>query len=645
MKSRFDQIIVIIKAAHQLGLSKVALYARYQLGLRSGFYRSRTPAGGRAQPEDLKLANTGIRFPWREDVAAVLHLGGGEALLRQSDKICAGKIRLFDGEPVELHLTPSGELKHWTRYNSAQYDGRDIKWTWEVGRFGWAITLARAYFISREAKHVRAFWKYTEQFLEANPPNLGPHWVSAQEVAIRLISLTFCAQAFSKAKQSTKEIKAMLAIAIAQHAERIPVTMVYARAQDNNHLIIEALGLYTAGIVLPDHPEAHKWRAVGWKWFNRALQTQIAPDGAYMQHSANYHRLMLQAALWGAALAKGRGDELPAKTLTRLAAATHWLQSLVDHDTGRVPNLGPNDGAYILPFTVQPYEDYRPILQAASLAFLGKTVFPDGPWDEMMLWFGKLKASDVVTDRPELIHRIEGDDSWAYLRAAKFSSRPGHAYQLHLDLWWRGLNIAQDAGTFLYNADPPWDNALAATAVHNTISIAGRDQMTRAGKFLWLDWAQAKITATKLDTAGRLIKISAQHNGYRNIGLIHRRSVEYDGVNQWEIVDTLAGKQHIFEARLHWLLPDWPWELDGASIRIESPHGWVRLTISAVKNVDMGDIQLVRAGELLAGAGAVSPMMGWVSLNYGHKLPALSFAVYLDGETPLQITSTWHFPG
>ena len=32
--------------------------------------------------------------------------------------------------------------------------------------------------------------------------------------------------------------------------------------------------------------------------------------------------------------------------------------------------------------------------------------------------------------------------------------------QLHLDLWWRGLNIAQDAGTYLYNADPPWDNPL-----------------------------------------------------------------------------------------------------------------------------------------------------------------------------------------
>ena len=128
-----------LKAARQLGLSQTALYARYQLGLRSGSYRRLTPLGGIPLPDGAALSNTGIRFPWREDVAAVLHPGGGEALLRQADEIGRGRVPLFGAEPVDLELVPPGDLGHWSAYHSGQYNGRDIKFTWEPGRFGWAV--------------------------------------------------------------------------------------------------------------------------------------------------------------------------------------------------------------------------------------------------------------------------------------------------------------------------------------------------------------------------------------------------------------------------------------------------------------------------------------------------------------------------
>jgi hypothetical protein len=47
-------------------------------------------------------------------------------------------------------------------------------------------------------------------------------------------------------------------------------------------------------------------------------------------------------------------------------------------------------------------------------------------------------------------------------------------------------------GTFRYTAPAPWDNSLARTLVHNTIELNHQDQMKRAGRFLWLDWAQAE---------------------------------------------------------------------------------------------------------------------------------------------------------
>jgi hypothetical protein len=55
------------------------------------------------------------------------------------------------------------------------------------------------------------------------------------------------------------------------------------------------------------------------------------------------------------------------------------------------------------------------------------------------------------------------------------------------------LNIAQDSGTYLYNAEPPWNNIFTSTLLHNTVTINHQEQMQRAGKFLYLHWAQGQL--------------------------------------------------------------------------------------------------------------------------------------------------------
>ncbi|MRR32281.1 hypothetical protein EG834_18575, partial [bacterium] len=92
-----------------------------------------------------------------------------------------------------------------------------------------------------------------------------------------------------------------------------------------------------------------------------------------------------------------------------------------------------------------------------------------------------------------VVHRVGDRECWGTLRAVTFHARPAHADQLNVDLWWHGRNIAQDAGTYLYNAPPPWDNTLGKTYVHNTLTVNGMDQMERAGKFLWLDRLNAAV--------------------------------------------------------------------------------------------------------------------------------------------------------
>jgi Heparinase II/III-like protein/Heparinase II/III N-terminus len=662
-----NRITLALKAWRELGLRPLALYARYQAGLRSGIYRWQTRQPRRV---DSGLVRTGLlALPTDEQLRATLG-EYAEELLAEADEIVSGRVRLFGGEPQTLQLAPSGPLEHWTRYGHGAIGAAtgvpadDIKFTWEPARFGWACTLARAYRLNGDERYVEAFWRHLETFLDGNPPYLGPHWVSAQEAGLRLIVLIFAAQVFAGAEQSTLPRLQRLAQAVGDHAARIPPTLVYARAQNNNHLLSEAASLISAALALPDDRRAKDWRRLGWRWFQFGLLNQVDMDGEYCQHSTNYHRVMLQLALWVAAISP---EPLPAACVTRLVQATGWLQALVDPHSGEVPNLGPNDGAYILPLSICSFRDYRPVVNAAEAAFSGKARLPAGAWDEMGLWLSSRNRPDPPiawreeTGNPCILRNPSGD-SWAYLRVAQFApfrGRPGHADQLHLDLWWRELNLAGDPGTYLYNAAPPWENALTNASVHNTITVNGLDQMKRAGRFLYLDWAQARRIESQPAAGGDFQRVAARHDGYRRLGLTHLRLVDASQAGRWHVEDLLlpsnaglARQNAPFRMHLQWLLPDWPWELEGTILRLESPHGGVVLRVEAEPASHSGlegpypAVMLVRAGVLLRGSAAqVSPTWGWRSPTYGVKLPALSFAVSMEGKPPLSMTSEWTLPG
>jgi hypothetical protein len=662
--------LISLKALRELGPRKLGLYTWYQIALRTGYLQYKTRGKNSpslVNPAHYKLHPV-IKLPKRNTLVNILGEDGQLQLLTEADEIVDGEVRLFGGEPVPLKLKPEGPLGHWTAYelDNRHWGVEDVKYLWEPARFCWVYTLGRAYHLTGDERYPDTFWRNVDLFLDANRPNRGPHWASAQEVALRIIAFTFAGQVFRSSIHSSYKRLSRLGEAIADHANRIPSTLTYARAQNNNHLLSEAAGLFTAGMILRDHPTSTQWREMGLKWFNQGIETQIADDGTYTQQSTNYHRMMLQLGLWMNSVLLNQGQAFKDSTIAHLAAGTRWLLTLLDQMTGGVPNLGPNDGAYIMPLTVCPFGDYRPVLQAASTAFVNQRSYKSGIWDEMGLWFqnesvgneSQSSKSKGLISPPHVLRTVDGD-SWAYLRATTLTDRPGHADQLHLDLWWHGHNIAQDAGTYRYNASPPWDNALTTTAVHNTITVNAQDQMTRAGRFLYLDWAQAEVLTHEHEEDGFLRKITVQHDGYQKIGALHQRTVEVQN-NGWRVLDRVVRTRNSdhpdsMETRLHWLLPDWPWEVDkaqneGFKISLNSPHGVISLTIQGLVQesqspVNTPNITITRAGELVYGTGTTHIIRGWASPTYGNKIPALSITMEISGKPPILYTSHWVFPG
>ncbi len=595
------------------------------------------------------------------DLKKILGAHGEESVVTEANGILEGNLPFFGrlslacGFPPRWFQNPAtGQRvspdRPWTQMRFASDDYGDLKFILEPSRFLFVYPLARAYAVSGDERFPQAFWSAIENWAVSSPPMSGPLWICGQESSLRILAWSFALYAFLHSSATTPQRAELMLSMIAAHAWRTMQTVGYARSQRSNHLFSEAVGLWTAGTLYPELRDAATWQKHGAQLLREAVLDQITPEGAYLQDSFNYQRMVLQQLLWTIRLSEIYKIEIDPEIRARTVAAFEFIHEFVDSESGHSPNHGSNDGSYILPLAACDYGDFRPLVRLGSCVLDRPTALQPGPWDEAALWLcGKsAKATErkpayQVTSTPGY-HRLGAENSWALVRAGHYTRRPFQADQLHVDLWWHGLNLARDAGTYLYNGEPPWNNGLAGTAVHNTVMVDRRDQMRRAGRFLWLDWAQASgrsfSTSSSTNLADSPNCFQGEHNGYRRLGVKHRRMVQCVTEDAWVIVDDLLGAgEH--ELRLHWLLPDLPFE-----VIADSPFCAV---LSAEKmrfhwnifSSSPGCTALIRGGKILSGniegGNRDEELLGWESPTYGELCPAISLFYRVQARLPVRI--------
>jgi asparagine synthase (glutamine-hydrolysing) len=580
--------------------------------------------------------------------------------ISQADAVLSGRWVYFGRLSVDAGFPPNwfrnpltGESvpadRHWADIPDFAFG--DIKLIWEASRFSPVYALARAYAMTHNERYAEAFWTLVEDWAAHNPPQLGPNWKCGQEASFRMMAWCFGLYAFSISSYTTPERVVALSTMIAVTAARIEAYIGYALSLNNNHGLSEAMGLFTAGTLFPEFQRAEYWRSRGKKLLERQAVSQIYADGAYIQHSTNYQRLMLHNFLWTLRLAELNDSPFSRDMYMQLLRSAEFLDSITDAHSGRVPNYGNNDGALVLPLTDCDYGDFRPTLQAMCYLGARQRRYGAGLWDEALVWlFGKQSLNGPVlfraTQQPLTSSSgysvLRGSESWAMIRCAAYRDRPAHADQLHLDLWWRGLNIALDSGTFAYNAAPPWDGAFLGTAAHNSVMVDGEDQMRRFSRFLWTEWATGSNVQHTRDRGCEFW--SGEHDGYRRLGVSHRRTIERRG-DVWNITDDILGDGR-HRVRLHWLLPDFPAAVDhaGDTVQLKSPKGVVHIRAKCATHANF---TLVRAGTRIAGSVSDPDHLvrGWVSPTYASKQPALSLALEAHGMLPITFETTFEFAG
>jgi hypothetical protein len=518
----------------------------------------------------------------------------------------------------------------------------DLRAMWEPARAAWAIDLARGAAHGLRPDAADLYWRWLDSWLAACPPFRGMHWKCGQESSVRLIALTLGLWALGADPATTPARWEQFARLAWATGYRVRHHIGYAVSQKNNHAISEACGLMLVGHLFPELRESRAWFELGRRVLCQEIVRQTYADGAYVQQSMVYHRVMLHVGLLAARIAELAGAPLEPRVLQALADGAEFLFQMMNEADGRVPNYGPNDGSLVLPLSECPADDFRPVIQSVHFLAQRRRMLPAGPWDEDLLWlFGReaLETPAPVSRRPGSsaygpsgYYTLRGERTWAMMRCHTYRDRPGQCDPLTIDLWWRGVNLIRDCGTYLYYVPqrPDVERHFKSIAAHNTLEIGGRDPMEVVSRYLWFPWPKARARHVHRGREGaQWVEGESASYDRKPWNVLHRRLLLLLPGDVWLVVDDLLGEGAV-EAVARWHLADVPIDGDPTSGVLHARTSAGTATFATACSATRVRSALVR------GRDDPGRVQGFAAERYAERFPIPVIETSIAGVLPVR---------
>lgn len=456
--------------------------------------------------------------------------------------------------------------QHWTKVNDFSQEAGDIKFVWEKSRFSWLLSVCRNDYHFEE-DHSKFVFSQILDWIDKNPLNCGPNYKCSQETSLRILNWLFALNFYKHSNYLTVELWNSIMTSIYWQTNHVMKNINFSRiAVRNNHAITETLTLYLMGLMFPMMKGADKWKEKGKKWFEQEIDYQIEDDGTFIQDSMNYHRVVIQLLFYAIVLADKHGEKFSDFVYEKAYKSVNFLYQCQEPTNGWLPNYGANDGALFFPLSDNDYRDYRPQLDALHGLLTGKSLyedcFEDAQWIGHQIpanrkQFARIeKQFGLVEFKKSGYYIIRDKDTMSFIRCGLFKTN-GSTDQLHLDVWYKGMNILMDGGSYMYNTDEKTVRYFAGTESHNTIMIGDYDQMQKGMRFIWFYPPKLLKTSVREESDGFVFE--GQINAFKQVGEcinINRVVRKKKDCAEWTITDTIDGTPTDIIKRQLWHMED-----------------------------------------------------------------------------------------
>ena len=366
----------------------------------------------------------------------------------------------------------------------------DHKVIWELNRHQHLVLLAQAALLEpEEPLWLKTVERHLETWFEANPFHRGMNWASALEVAFRALSWIWILHLAGD--RLSGGIRSRLLDSLYAHGLHIEHNLSIYFAP-NTHLLGEAVCLHALGCLLPQLPQAGRWRQLGQRWVERSMAEQVLPDAVYFEQSSFYHLYAIDFFLFHALLSPV-SESYRQRAKSMVAA----LAVLTDND-GRFPLFGDDDGGRFF----HPFGERR-LFPGATLTsasfFFDEPAWRGTPdqYAEAGLWWMGAQRPEEFPDTPYRstrhgafadsgIFAFTGRELQCVFLARAFgkgSAGHSHAHALSFTLRLSQRDLLIDSGTYTYVGDAEIRNRFRSAAAHNTIVIDSLNQATPVNAF------------------------------------------------------------------------------------------------------------------------------------------------------------------
>ena len=395
----------------------------------------------------------------------------------------------------------------------------------------------------------------------------------------------------------------------------------------------EALGIFVGAQALPELASSPRRARLGRRILLAEAARQVNADGGHAELSAHYHRYSTDFYLLAALVARLTGDEAAPALEESARSQALFLRAIAD-DTGRLPQIGDDDGGQLFPVCGRPSSDCRDTLCRAAV-ILNDAALAIGEPTEETFWFcgepaagrvaGVAARSVALAASGYYVSRTAAGDHLIFDAGRHGYLNGGHAHSdaLSIVLTTAGRPFLVDAGTGTYTMDAATRDRFRSTALHNTVVLDGRGQAAPRGPFHWSSRADATCLVWQSDAAADYVE--GIHDGY--LPKAHARAVFALHGMGWLVLDHILGPGATSTtADAFWHVhPDWTQVPSETGVLLQHLDGSRRSIVST------GDMRALNAPEV-EGLDSYSPA-------YGQVVRALCLRVRVCAGLPYTIAT------